>query len=457
LTARSVSISKVRHIVAVLLICVAGAARAEGTAPPAAPATAPPGAPGVRGVDGRGGGPVIELPPEEGGASPAPGAAPPAATAEESVRTSKFSDLKRKAEAIVNRTVLGGYGEFAFTKREGQDSYFEARRFVAFLYSPIHERISLTAEIEFEHGGSPLKTQGQTVPGEVQLEFASLDIKFFDQLILRGGIVLVPFGRFNINHDAPTQDLTDRPLVLTYLIPSTWFEAGVGLVGRQKLPHGFELSHELYLINGFDSKIADGQGFRAARGSKLEDNNDDKAVVGRVGLYFFGPVAGRTLQVDLGVSGYSGEYDRRGHRALLVGADLGLRVAGFELSAEVARAFNDAGFDDDYSISARTPIPTDMWGMFVEARYHVMPAPLRRRLPAWLKDSMFTLIARYDLVDTDMRVNSAGDKQRVTFGLNYRFIQAVVWKHELQLDHQGAHNPFDDPALGYVSSFAFLF
>jgi hypothetical protein len=42
-----------------------------------------------------------------------------------------------------------------------------------------------------------------------------------------------------------------------------------------------------------------------------------------------------------------GAYDRRGHRVLLVGADLGFRVAGFELIAEVARGFNDPGFNDD--------------------------------------------------------------------------------------------------------------
>jgi hypothetical protein len=70
---------------------------------------------------------------------------------------------------------------------------------------------------------------------------------------------------------------------------------------------------------------------------------------------------------------------------------------------------------------------------------------------------VFTLMVRYDIVDTDMAVHSTGDRQRVTFGLNYRFIEAVVWKHELQLDHEGPHNPFDAPKLGYVTSFAFLF
>ncbi len=432
-----------------------GAVPSVGESPAEAPAArAPLGVPRVLATPGILGGPVIELPPEP--TTPPKQEAPHAAPSSE--RTSVFSDLKRKAEAIVHRTVLGGYGEFAFTKREAEDSFFEARRFVAFLYSPIWEnRISVTSEIEFEHGGSPLKKEGQLGAGEVQLEFAAVDLRLVDQLTLRGGIVLVPFGRFNINHDAPTQDLTDRPLTLTFIVPSTWFEAGAGLTGRQRLSRGLELNYEAYVINGLDSKISDGLGYRAARGSKFQDNNDDKAVVGRLGLYYFGPLGKKSLQLDLGASAYSGAYNRRGDRALLFGGDLALRIAGFELIAEYVRAFNDPGFDDDYPSSSRAPVPTDMYGFFVEAHYHVMPEALRQHLPSWLRESVFTLAVRYDLIDTDMNLKSAGDRQRMTLGLNYRFIEAVAWKHELQLDHAGPANPFDHPKLGYVTSLAFLF
>jgi hypothetical protein len=441
------------------LLLLASAAHAQPSpAPEVPPAEAPApraplGTPRVMAVERVSGGPVIQIPPDFDPSGQPQAPAQPAAQ-----RTSVFSTLREKAAAIINRTVIGGYGEFAFTKRDGEDSFFEARRFVAFLYSPIWEnRISLTAELEFEHGGSPLKSDGQFLPGEAQMEFATIDIRFVDQLVLRGGIVLVPFGRFNINHDAPTQDLTDRPLTLTYIIPSTWFEAGFGLYGRQKLGRGVELNYEAVLINGFDSAITDGDGFRAARGSKLQDNNDDKAFAGRVGLYYFGPIGKKTMQLDLGLSGYTGEYDRRSHRANLVGVDFGLRIAAFELVGEFVRALNEPGYNDDYPLSLRTPVPTDMYGFFIEAHYHLMPQGLRRVLPSWLRESVFTLILRYDLCDTDMSVHSIGDRQRMTFGINYRFIEAVAWKNELQLDHNGPHNPFDNPKLGYVTSIAFLF
>lgn len=378
------------------------------------------------------------------------------------IRTSPFASLADKAAAIVNRTALGGYGEMFFTKREGEDSFFDPRRFVVFLYSPIAERISVATEVEFEHGGSPAKHDGQLTQGEAQLEFAVLDVKVADALTLRAGIVLVPFGRFNINHDAPTQDLSDRPLSVTFIVPSTWFEAGAGFVGRVALGGSVDLNYEAYAINGLDSKIQDGLGYRAARGSKLQDNNDDKGLVGRVGLYHLGRILGRQVSFDLGFSAYSGAYNRAGKRATLLGGDLALRIGRFELVGEAARGFNEPGFDDDYASSSRGAVPEDLWGGFAEARYHVMPEALRRALPSWLHDSVFTLVARYDQIDTDMsRTTSPGDRARVTFGLNFRPIEAIAWKHELQLDQSGGRSGpkhvFDNPRLAYVTSVAFLF
>ena len=42
-------------------------------------------------------------------------------------------------------------------------------------------------------------------------------------------------GAFNLRHDAPTRDLTERPRPLTTVVPTTWFEAGVGLLGFDKI------------------------------------------------------------------------------------------------------------------------------------------------------------------------------------------------------------------------------
>ena len=75
------------------------------------------------------------------------------------------SDLD-KLTSVHNKTTLGGYGETEFVKQKGQDSYFNAHRYVLFFYSQLHPRITTSTELEFEFGGSPVKRDGQQQAGE---------------------------------------------------------------------------------------------------------------------------------------------------------------------------------------------------------------------------------------------------------------------------------------------------
>ena len=68
---------------------------------------------------------------------------------------------------------------------------------------------------------------------------------------------------------------------------------------------------------------------------------------------------------------------------------------------------------------------------------------------------------RYEEADVDLDSSSASDERRLSLGLNLRLSAAFVFKHELQWtvnDQGGARREvWQDPALGYVSSLAFLF
>lgn len=414
------------------------------------PGWARPGAPAL--------GPAIELPPEQEGETAGPAAAQSRGTSRNPTMT-----LIDRVRGTVSKSTLGGYGEFAFQKYPGRDSAFEARRFVLFLFSPITDRISLATEIEWEHGGTPVRTQGQLGLGEVLLEFAVVDVKLWEFLTLRAGILLMPLGRLNVNHDAPSLELTDRPLMHQFIIPSTWWEAGAGLTGRTNAgPLLF--SYELYAVNGLTSNIADGPGLREARGSVLEDNNGDKAFTGRLSAYYYRPRGRFIPSVELGLSGYTGEYDRSRHRVNMVAVDFLAKNAYFELAGEYARVFIGAGFDDDYLLSSRRLLPTDMQGFYIEARGRLPLRLLFRRLsalPLWLGEASLLLALRYEEVDTDMSVVNEYDRRRLSLGLNLRLSAAFVFKHELQWtvdDAAGSRREIDqDPALGYVSSLAFLF
>lgn len=381
-------------------------------------------------------------------------------------RTDPLKDLTERAAAIVQSTTLGGYGEHELHWGANELSKFVNHRYVLFVYSKITDRISAATEIEFEFAGSPLKKDGSLGHGEVLLEFAVVDFELFEWLVYRAGVILVPFGAFNLRHDSPTRDLTERPIAYTTIVPTTWFESGMGLHGEVPLPLDMRLGYELYVVNGLDARIYDGFGMRAARGSHLEDNNLDKALVGRLS---FSP----TLGTELGLSGYTGEYDLRGRRVNMLNLDATTRWGPFEALGEVVGASIDPGYVEGFSASSaantRDAVPTGMWGFYAQANYHIRLEPLWALFPDWLQESVFTAVVRYEGKDTDLgRFSAQGDQRRLTFGLNFRPVEPYVIKNDFQINSRGIDDKtgapelwdprFWDPAgFRFVTSVAFLF
>lgn len=386
--------------------------------------------------------------------------------AKDQKRTDVFASLTDKVSNIVDRTTIGGYGEHEFEAGDGRVSRFRNHRYILFVYSQISDRISTASEIEFEFAGSPNKRDGVLGFGEVLLEFSVVDFTLADWLVFRAGVILMPVGTFNVRHDAPTRDLSARPIAYTTIVPSTWFESGAGFYGTVPLGDTQRLTYDLYVVNGFDSRITDGFGFRGARGSHFEDNNHDKAIVGRVA---YSP----TLGFELGLSGYTGAYDKAQNRANLVNLDFTWRLGRLELLGEVVLAQIDAGFVEGFSSSStantRSPVPTGMVGFYVQGNYHFGIPYLWERLPDWLATSTMTAVIRYEGKDTDTnRFSAAGDQRRLTLGLNFRPIEAYVIKTELALDafgrdegraapevFQGAF--WEDTQIGFLTSVAYLF
>src|SRR3989449_3108559 len=186
-------------------------------------------------------------------------------------------------------------------------SSFDQQRFVPFFYSDITDRLKVASELEIEHGIRSKSKDGSGI--EVSLEFATLDYLLREPINFRTGIILLPVGKFNLLHDSPLNDLSDRPLVDTAIIPTTLSEAGAGFYGTFYPTRLSKLDYELYVTQGFNGYRTDGTpvitadaGLRDARQrvSTVDDgldNNNGKAVVGRVA---FSPILG----VEVGGSGY---------------------------------------------------------------------------------------------------------------------------------------------------------
>ncbi|WP_373048180.1 hypothetical protein [Vulgatibacter sp.] len=372
--------------------------------------------------------------------------------------------LGERAAAILDRTTIGGYGEHDFVVPEEGVSTFRNHRYVVFIYSQISERISTATEVEFEWAGSPLKRDGVLTFGEVLLEFSVVDLEIAEWLVFRAGVILVPVGSYNLRHDAPAQELPDRPIAYTTIVPSTWFESGVGFLGEFDLGAGMKLNYELYAINGLDARITDGLGFRGARGSNLEDNNDDKAIVGRVA---FLPL----LNLELGLSGYTGAYDQLNNRVNMVNGDVFWRVGPLDLHGEVVYAAVDEGFvqgfPDGSPANTRDRVPEGMFGYYAQADYRFRIEPFFRALPDEWTEGHFTASLRYEEKDTDTDfVTAEGDAARLTLGLNFRPLPPYVIKNAFYFQENGAGGDqphlwdgdfFGDSSWTYIGSVAYLF
>ncbi|MFM8551049.1 MAG: hypothetical protein ACKOCD_01850, partial [Nitrospiraceae bacterium] len=215
------------------------------------------------------------------------------------------------------KATVGGYGDIQFNalSRSNLDNRsrntFNQVRMIPFIYSDITERIKFATEIEFERGG----TNNNQSDGEIKLEFAQIDYLVNEAVNLRAGIILVPMGKFNLLHDSPLNDLTDRPMVARMLMPSTWSESGAGLYGTFYPSSMSKLDYELYVINGLQNTnsgafaapgtvITDLNGTRNARGSMARSPHDDKAIVGRLA---YSPMLG----IEVAGSGYHGLLGNR--------------------------------------------------------------------------------------------------------------------------------------------------
>ncbi len=335
--------------------------------------------------------------------------------------------------------------------------HFDQHHLVPFIYADVSDRVKIAAEIEFEHGN------------ELTVEFATIDYLIQEPINLRAGIILVPMGKFNLLHDAPLRDLTERPIVDQRILPSTLHQPGVGAYGTFYPSALSKLDYEFYVLNGFTnafggednpnntSNINQTNGLRSARSSSTEfDNNNGKSVTGRLA---FSPVLG----VEVGGSGFYGNYGtRKGDNLAIVALDWTFQRGPFELIGE--SAWSHIGNNDKNQDGTKNGNPEKMQGYYIQGNYHFLPEWLSNMAPSFFKKevSTFTAVVRWEETelgkDLSGGARKTGEWQRWTFGLNFRPTEDSVFKTDFQytpvgLDDKG--NRIHDTA--FVASWATYF
>jgi hypothetical protein len=313
-----------------------------------------------------------------------------------------------------SRTAFGGYAE-AHARMEradgvAEESGFVAKRFNLFASARVSDVVRFASELEFEDGAA-----------EIKLEFAAIDLRIHQAFIFRGGMILSPLGRFNLSHDSPLNEFTDRPLVSTEIIGVALSEPGFGALGQFRAGTRGRITYEAYATNGFHDGLISGSedGTRIPQGrGNLEDNNGSPAFVGRLA---WSPVP----SMEFGLSTHRGAYnvfrtdgldvDERRSATLTV-ADFDLMVAGVRFQGEIASATVELpqGLEGIFASKQR--------GAYVESLYE-----FGRGLVRTLPNSVFAAKLRWDGVDFN-EAQSGDSHVQFTAGLNFRPTRESVLK-----------------------------
>lgn len=318
-----------------------------------------------------------------------------------------------------SRIAIGGYAEtmvrVEYEEGVHENTSFEARRFNIFLFSSISSRIKFTSELEFEHGTE-----------EIKLEMALIDVEFTEELNLRGGILLSPLGKFNLAHDGPRNEFTDRPLVSTRIIPATLSEAGFGLFGSLYPHPEHRLTYEAYLVNGLNDGVllgGDGTSIPDGRPSAFEeDNNGSLSFVGRLAWQ---PEHGG----EFGVSLHSGIYNTHRSEGLTIDSKRSLTIFAVDGSCDIG----NLSLKGEYA-NARIEVPHSLQGLFAERQqgfYGEILFQLFNGILPMFPQSVLAVGARYDYIDLDTGIKG-DDTHRLTVGMNIRLVPETV----IKLDYQ---------------------
>ncbi len=299
-------------------------------------------------------------------------------------------------------TQIGGYGEVHYNG--GDKDEIDFHRFVVMLNHQFNDRLRLFTEVELEHALS-----GEGKEGEVELEQAYIEYDLSDAHRAKAGLFLIPVGILNEVHEPTTFYGVERNPVESNIIPSTWWEAGVGTSGD--LPA--HLKYDLAFHSGLKTPIDGDNAFKIRNGRQKvsEAKATDGAVTAR--LRWAG-ISG----VELGISGqYQNDVTQResdeGVEATLASAHANIQQGPFGFRALYAR----------WDLDGDAP---EAIGRDVQEGWYVEPS-YRTELPL----GELGFFARYNQYDNNAGSSLDTEFDQYDVGLNYWPHQDVVLKADM--------------------------
>ena len=305
--------------------------------------------------------------------------------------------------AEARKTTIGGYGELHYNNLSAKDpardlERLDLHRFVLFFGHEFNDKTRFYSEVEVEHAF--VADTGGDTPGEVEIEQAFVEFDLRKDLHAKAGLFLIPVGILNETHEPSTFYGVERNDVENIIVPSTWWEGGVGVNGR----FGTGWTWDLAFTSGLEMPTSGSSAFRVRSGRQKVANAvaSDGAITGRLRyLGIPGLQAAVTMQYQFDPSQVSNDGLDSG---TLLEAHVDYQRSGFGLRALYARwdftgdAVEEAGADTQT-------------GWYVE--------------PSYRFNKHIGIYTRYEQVDA---ARNQDQFDQWEFGLNWWPAENVVFK-----------------------------
>jgi hypothetical protein len=326
--------------------------------------------------------------------------------------------------AATHNFAVVGDAEVQFGKVDGSHSAFALADFAPIFLFRGGDKILFEAGFDVTLQNNAPNSAGRTT--SVDLSFAQLDYLWNDYVTIVGGYMLLPLGTYTERSAGWLNKIPDDPLPRGVL-PSN----GAGVQLRGALPigeNGQMITYSVYGANGPGS--ADGTGNASAL--DLDGNIGIKSD-GTFGNLHGGPSGGGRIgwffpwkahyDLELGVSGQSGQWDDAGQRLWSGGViDAALHISPyFEVKGEYIHTWVDT--DDLGEIHPH--------GWWVQAGYKL--AGLNLDLPMI---NNVELVGRYDIMKDGLGTKT----DRYTVGYVYYITNTLLFEGDYEFVHS------NDPA-----------
>jgi len=340
------------------------------------------------------------------------------AVAEADTQSYGFGAAASKVYRAEPGVSFGGYGELLYENPAHGVATANVERAVLYTGYKFNDRVLFNSELEVE--GASTERRGQ-----VSIEFAYLDYLIRPELNIRAGLMLMPVGLINEQHEPTAYFGATRPAVEHDLIPATWGDLGAGVFGDAG-----RVSYRAYVTTGLDSRgFGSGETIRGGRQGGASAVAEDWAAVGRLDWHpFEGTLLGGSLY-----SGNSGQGN--GYHANVTLAEVhgdskfrGASLRGLWTRGTVGDAARVNAVNE---LTGNQSIGSSFGGWYVEGGYDL--AALMNRGGISLAPYV-----RYERLDTQRTVPSGfardpeNDRSITTIGVAFKPIAQTVLKVDWQ-------------------------